>query len=137
MCAAVRFLLIGNSEQIDGLVEEAETAEVTVERRGDDPPGSDGGREIAAIAAQLREFEAALTGAERPDAVVVASDSSAALAAVIVATKLGTPVGCVVVPGADPDGTNARLIRQLADRELAADPAAILDWMRDTYTQRA
>jgi UDP-N-acetylglucosamine 2-epimerase len=135
--APVRVLLVANSAQIDGLDDAAEAAEIVVERWREDRSAADGDEEIGAIAAALREFEAVLTGADRPDAVVVASDSSASLAAVIVATKIGTPVARLSASGSDPDGTNCRLIRQLADSELAREPAAIADWARDTYTARA
>jgi hypothetical protein len=134
--AAVRVLFVGNRAQIDEFVDAAREAELTVERwREEHSPGG-GGEAIAAIAADLGEFEAALTAADRPDAVVVVSDSNASLAAVIVATKAGTPVSLVGGAEEQPDGTNARLIRQIADRELAADPAAIVDWVRGTYTDR-
>jgi UDP-N-acetylglucosamine 2-epimerase len=129
--------LVANSAQIDGLDDAAEAAEIVVERWREDRSAADGDEEIGAIAAALREFEAVLAGADRPDAVVVASDSSAALAAVIVATKIGTPVARISASGSDPDGTNCRLIRQLADRELAPEPAVIVDWVRGIYTARA
>jgi UDP-N-acetylglucosamine 2-epimerase len=133
----MRVLLVGNSEQIDRFAGAAADTELAVERWREDEPVEGGEEAVAAIAASLRQFEAALTGAEQPDAVVAASDSSAALAAVIVATKVGTPVAALADQGARPEGTNARLIRQLADRELAPEPAAIVDWVRGTYTQRA
>jgi hypothetical protein len=129
--------LIANSAQIDGLAEAAGAADVALERWPEHRLAGGEGEEIAAIAAALREFETALTAADAPDSVLVASASSDALAAVIVATKVGTPVACVGVTGPDPGGTNARLIRQLADRDLAPEPAAIVDWVRDTYTERA
>lgn len=133
----MRVLAVGNSAQIDAFVDAAREAELTVEPwRGEQSPRG-GGEAIAAIAGDLRELEAALTAPGRPDAVVVASDSNASLAAVIVATKVGTPVAAVPDPDRQADGTNARLIRQLADRELAADPAAIVGWVRGTYTERA
>lgn len=133
----VRILFVGNSAQIDGFVDAAREAELAVERwREEEPRPASGGEAIAAIAANLREFEAALTAADRPDAVVVVADSNASLAAVIVATKVGTPVAMVADPGRQPDGTNPRLIHQLADRQLAPDPAAIVDWAGGTYTER-
>ena len=135
--ASVKALLVGNSAQIAGLDDAAVAAEVVVERWREDRRAAGGDEEIAAIAADLRDLEAALAGAGRPDAVLVVADSNAALAAVIVATKAGTPVARVDAPGADPEGTNARLIRQLADRQLAPEPAAIIDWLRGIYTARA
>jgi hypothetical protein len=55
---------------------------------------------------------------------------------VLVATKLGTPVAAIERPGREPGGVNARLIRQLSDVRLAPDAPAIVDWLRDTYTER-
>jgi UDP-N-acetylglucosamine 2-epimerase len=66
----------------------------------------------------------------------VSSDSSAALSAVLVATKLRTPVAAIERAGREPGGVNGRLIRQLSDVRLAPEPAAISNWLRDTYTQR-
>jgi hypothetical protein len=133
----VKVLLVGNSAQIEGFVDAAREAELAVERRREDEPAGGGDEAPAAIAADLREFEAALTATDHPDAVVVASDSNASLAAVIVATKVGSPVAVVSDPDRQSDGANGRLIRQLADRELAAAPAAIVDWVRGTYTDPA
>jgi hypothetical protein len=129
--------LVANSAQIAGLDDAAASADVVVDRWREGRPAADEDEEIAAIAVDLRDLEAALTGTGRPDAVLLAAVSNAALAAVIVATKAGTPVACVNVPGRDPEGTNARLIRQLADRELAPEPAVIVDWVRGIYTARA
>jgi hypothetical protein len=68
--------------------------------------------------------------------VVVDSHSSAALAAVIVATKLGRPVAGIEGQPDEAEGSNATLIRQLADIELAPNAPAIVGWFRDTYTER-
>jgi threonine dehydrogenase-like Zn-dependent dehydrogenase len=132
----VRILIVGNSGNTGALAEGLEGAEVMVERWPDDPPPSGGPEEVAAIARELRELERAL-GEGGPDVVLVASGSSAALAAVLVATKLGTPVGWIGAAGEDPAGANVSLIRLLADAALAPDPTAIVDWSRDTYTDRA
>jgi hypothetical protein len=133
----VKILLVGICANIDRLVGEVKAADLAVERWPEGAASADTAQEIAAIASDLRRFESALGSAEGPDGIVVASDSSASLAAVLVATKLGTPVACLDASGEDPVGTNALLIRQLADAELAAESAAIVDWMRDTYTDRA
>jgi UDP-N-acetylglucosamine 2-epimerase len=131
----VRVLLVGNSEEGPGLVRNLEGEEIAVERRPDDSRPAAGPEEIGAIARELREFETAL-GAGGPDAVLVGSDSSASLAAVLVATKLGTPVAAVE-RGVPQGGVNGRLIRQLSDARLAPEPSAILNWLRGTYTGRA
>jgi hypothetical protein len=132
----VRVLLVGNSAEAGALSEELGKADMPVERWPEDPAPAGGPEEIASIARELREFERALSDGG-PDAVLVTSASSASLAAVLVATKLRTPVAHVDLPAGDPSGANARLIGQLADATLAPEPAAIVNWVRDTYTDRA
>jgi UDP-N-acetylglucosamine 2-epimerase len=132
----VRVLLVADSAAAATLAEELEAPDLTVEHWPEPPPPADGEEEIAAIARELLELERAL-GQEGPDAVLVASDSSAALGAILVATKLGTPVGRVEATTGDPAGANMRLITRLADAALAPEPAAIVDWLRGTYTPRA
>jgi UDP-N-acetylglucosamine 2-epimerase len=131
----MRVLIVGTSGNADALAEAVEANGLAVERRPDGSPAATGPEEIAAIARELREFERAL-GDGGADAVVVVSHSSACLAAVLVATKLGTPVAGIDGQAGDADGANARLIRQLADIELAPDTSAIVSWLRDTYTER-
>jgi UDP-N-acetylglucosamine 2-epimerase len=131
----VRVLLVGNSEEASGLAESLDGEAVAVEHRPDESPPAGGPEEIAAIAHELREFERVL-GEDGPDAVLVGSASAAALAAVLVATKLGTPVAAVASGGQDPHGVNARLIRQLSDAQVAPEPAAVVNWLRGTYTER-
>lgn len=131
----MRVLLVGNSGNADALAEEFEADGLSVERWPEDPLAPGGPEEIAAIARDLREFERALADGGA-DAVVVDSHSSASLAAVLVATKLGTPVAGVEGRAGDDDGANATLIRQLADIELAPNAPAIVSWLRDTYTER-
>ena len=45
-------------------------------------------------------------------------------------------IGALAHAGREPGGVNGRLIRQLSDVRLAPQPAAISNWLRDTYTQR-
>jgi UDP-N-acetylglucosamine 2-epimerase len=127
---------VGNNADDGALSEELGGAGMPVERWTEDSHATGGPEEIAAIARELREFERVL-GDGGPNAVLVASDSSASLAAVLVATKLETPVASIGVPAGDPAGANARLIGQLADARLAPEAAAIVNWLRDTYTDRA
>jgi UDP-N-acetylglucosamine 2-epimerase len=127
-------LLVGESEDAAGLAEGL-GEDIVLERRPDDPEPASGPDEIGVIAAELREFEAALSDGG-PDAVLVASDSSASLAAVLVATKLGTPVAAVERAGREPGGVNGRLVRLLSDARLAPEGPAIVNWLRDTYTER-
>lgn len=129
-------LIVGEETGANSLRADLETAGMAAEVRADEPPPADGPDEIGQIAGGLREFERIL-GDGGPDAVLVASASPAALAAVLVATKAGTPVARLDAagPAGDPSA-NARLIGQLADTTLAAEPAAISDWARDGYPAR-
>jgi UDP-N-acetylglucosamine 2-epimerase len=131
----VRILIVDDNAHPEALPGQIDGVDLTVQRwpaRGQ--PDRDGAEEIAAIARSLREFEEEL-GNGGPDAVLLGSDSSAALAAVIVATKLGTPVASLAAAGvAESAGTNHRLIRQLSDTILAPEPAAIAAWLRASYT---
>jgi UDP-N-acetylglucosamine 2-epimerase len=132
----MRILIVGAPEPAP-LAAELDASGVTVEHRADDAPSGGGPQEIAEIARDLREFERAL---EDPgaDAVLVASDSPAALAAVLVATKAGVPVARLRTgEGTTEETSNARLIRQLADAALAPEAAAVLAWARDGYPARA
>jgi hypothetical protein len=132
---SVRLLLVGNSADAASLADELKAADLTVERWPEGPSAGGGAEEVAAIARELRKFERALNQ-DGPDAVLLGSNSNAALAAVLVATKLGAPVVRVELAGTDPAGANADLIGHLADAALAPEPAAIVDWVRDTYTPR-
>lgn len=67
----------------------------------------------AVLAAALVSFEAEAV-ARRPTSVLLADDSDAALAAALVATKLGIPVAATEA-ASDPSRANGRLIAQLAD----------------------
>ncbi len=131
----MRVLLVGNSEETSRLARLLDDGDLALERRVDGSEPSGGPEEIAAIAIELREFERIL-GEGGPDAVLVASASSASLAAVLVATKGRTPVAGIEPPGGERHGANARLIRRLSDAELAPEAAAISNWLRDTYTHR-
>jgi UDP-N-acetylglucosamine 2-epimerase len=132
----MRVLIVGGPETTS-LGDELEAAGVTVEKRADDPPRGGGPEEIAELATDLREFEEVL-GDHGSDAALLASDSPTALAAVLVATKVGVPVARLrPTDGTADDGANARLIRQLADAALPPEPAAIVEWARDGYPARA
>jgi UDP-N-acetylglucosamine 2-epimerase len=131
----VKILLVGDTGDATALADELVGEGVDVERRADEPGPASGADEIGALARELREFERAL-GDGGPDLVLVASASSAALAAVLVATKVGTPVAAIERAGGEPGTVNARLIRQLSDARLAPEAAAISGWLRGTYTER-
>jgi hypothetical protein len=134
--SCVRIVLVGTSEEADSLAEELAGPDLVVDRHPDDALPGDGADEVEQIARDLRELERIL-GDRRPEAVLVASASSAALAAVLVATKLEIPAFRLEIEVGDPPGSNADLIRQLADAALAPEPAAILRRVRGTYTPRA
>jgi UDP-N-acetylglucosamine 2-epimerase len=96
------------------------------------PPGARRG-EVAELAAALRALEALLAG-EGAERVVIAGSSDLALAAVLVATKMGVPVAAV---GDErdrsddgPGAVNSRLIARLADTTLDPDPGAAIAWLR-------
>jgi len=120
---------------VSRLAQSLDDRDIALERRLDESEPSGGREEIAAVANELREFERAI-GEGGPDALLVASDSSASLAAVLVATKHRIPVAGIDSGARERAGVNARLIRRLSDAELAPEPAAIVSWLRDTYTER-
>lgn len=126
--------MVGEGEAADRLAAALAGADVAVERTPEPPPEKAGAEEIALIAKALLEIEE-LLGEEGPDVVLLASRSSTALAALLVATKLGTPTAAIepISEGVSAD-INARLIGQLADTALAADAEAIVAWVRDAYT---
>jgi len=131
----VRVLLVGNDDGAAALMGGLDGDDIVLELRPDDSPPASGPDEIGVIARELREFDETLSGGG-PDAVLISSDSSAALSAVLVATKLGTPVAVIERAERDPSGVNGRLVRELADARLAPQPAAVSNWLRDTYTER-
>jgi UDP-N-acetylglucosamine 2-epimerase len=133
----MRVLIVGEGPEAASIGESLEAAGVAVERRGADSPAAGGSEEVLEIARGLLDLERALSE-PRADAVLVVSPSSAALAAIIVATKLGTPVARLELTGdATPEDANARVIRQLADAALAPDPTTIVNWVRGGYSPRA
>jgi hypothetical protein len=117
-------LLVGDSEATGRLLEPLSGAgiEVTLDEH---PPAADKG-EIAGLADELLRLGAALAE-HRPAAVLLADASDRALAAALVATKLLIPVAAVGIDGTD--GANARLLAQLADRKLSAEPGEIRAWV--------
>lgn len=75
-----------------------------------DPPETEAS--TVALASALREAERSFA-AEQPGAVLLADDTDAALAALLVAAKLGVPAWTRA--GASSSSSNGRLIAQLAD----------------------
>jgi hypothetical protein len=129
----VRVLLVGEGEAADRLAAALAGADVSVERTPEPRPEK-GAQEIKVIAKALLELEE-LLGEQELEAVLLASRSGTALAALLVATKLGTPtVAIEPVSERAPADINARLIGQLADTALAGDAKAIVAWLHAAYT---
>ena len=126
-------LIVGPAADASELAGALERSGLSVELRDDAPRARDGPSEIEEMARDLRELESALRGGNL-DAVIIASTSAAALAAVLVATKEGTPVARLEAPGRSAnEDSNARLIRRLADTTLPRQPAAIVEWAGAGY----
>jgi hypothetical protein len=133
----VHVLIVGPAAAASELAGALERSGLAVELWDDAPPARDGPSEIEEMARNLRELESALRGGNL-DAVVIASTSAAALAAVLVATKERTPVARLEAPGDSADAdSNARLIHQLVDTTLPHESAAIVEWARGGYPARA
>lgn len=126
--------MVGAGDVADRLADALAASDVAVERAPDPAPAKTGAQEIAAIAKSLLELED-LLAEDGAGAVLLASRSGTALAALLVATKLGLPTA-QLEPLADQGGDeiNARLIGQLADKKLAVDADGIVAWLCDAYT---
>jgi len=128
----MRLLIVGDDQRAERLVLGLESEEISLELPG--PALATAGQvdEIGELAAAMRGFEERLI-ADAPDALLLASSTDLALAALLVATKLGIPVaGVGDAHESSGTGVNRRLIEQLADTTLAADPEAIAAWLRAT-----
>jgi hypothetical protein len=129
----VHVLIVGPAADASELAGGLERSGLVVELRDDAPRARDGPSEIEEMARDLRELESALRGGNL-DAVIIASTSAVALAAVLVAVKEGTPVARLEAPGRSAnEDSNARLIRRLADTTLPREPAAIVEWAGAGY----
>lgn len=124
----MRLIIAGGEREVRVLASTAGEAGIDA-RTIAEPDGHEAS--VTALAARLRELEASIAS-ERPDAVVVADDTDAALAALLAATKVGVPA--VAVAGAGSSSSNGRLISSLADERLHAGPTALGDWAR-SYTE--
>ena len=124
----MKVTIVGGDATADGLAAIAGDAEIEA-RVIAETPGAE--RSAAALAERLRELERAIL-AESPEAVLVVDDTDSALAAVLVATKLGVAV--VTAAEAIPTSSNGRLIERLADERLPDGPSGLADWVR-TYTE--
>lgn len=131
----MRVVLVGTGPGAEALAAELATEDVAVTRWPEQREPRDASEEIAAIARSLREFEGALEDGGY-DAVLAVSRSAASLAAVIVATKLRTPVAAIRLAEGEADGVDATLVHRLADADVAPEAASIAAWLRETYTER-
>ena len=130
----MRLLIVGEDAHAEGLAQALESHDVVIERLEADAIPAGEGEEIAQIAAAMRAFEALLSDAGL-DALLLTSVSNVALAALLVATKLEIPVAGTQSTAAEGDRSseiNRRLIDRLADTTLAAEPEAIMAWLRAT-----
>jgi len=130
----MKLLIVGQDERAERLARGLEGVGISMEQPGPASIPSAEEDEIAQLAAAMRSFEERLI-ADAPDGLLLASSTNLALAALVVATKLGIPVAGI--DGADARDSqdaslNRRLIEQLADTTLAADPEAIAAWLRAT-----
>jgi UDP-N-acetylglucosamine 2-epimerase len=125
-------MLIGDWTGADALAGSLEAEEVEV-KRAPQRLSAPGGSQIAGIAASLVAWEE-LMSEDSPDAVLLASASDAALAAVVVATRRQITVVSLEDAASNDDPElelNGRLIHQLADVTLTGDPGTVGAWLRE------
>jgi hypothetical protein len=123
----MRVLLVGDEAELGNLAAALRERGLAVEVTPSPSSGEQTG--LAALAGGLRAFERLLSDGT-PRAVVVGSPSDAALAAILVASKLGVPTARLDPSDRAPSGTdvNRTVIEQLADAVLARDPEAVASW---------
>ena len=129
----MKVLIVGEHEDRRGLAAALEAQGVEVGRPAEGLLPGPAGDEVAELAEALIAFGRLFAG-DAPDAVLVASSSNLALAAVLVATKVRIPVvGLVTQPEHEDrlSELNRGLIAQLADSTAADDPAAIAASLRE------
>jgi UDP-N-acetylglucosamine 2-epimerase len=136
----VQLLIVGEGDAAERLAEALRSGGIAVERASAPATSPAGEGEAARIATAMRAFEELLT-ADRPDGVLLISSSNAALAALLVATKLGVAVARFEEAGAredargeegEGDAINGVLISRLADTSVAADAEAVAAWLGPT-----
>jgi UDP-N-acetylglucosamine 2-epimerase len=129
----MRVLLVGEGTRAIALADALRDPGNRVDVRSETSDPHTSGDGARALAGQIVAFER-LLASERPDAVLVASDGDAAVAAVIVATKLTVPVATLGEAGAGGHEAevNRTLVESLADARLAYDPQAAASWVAGT-----
>jgi hypothetical protein len=126
----MKVVIVDESGDLDTVVGALE-ADGLEARRPPEALAGAGSGEAGEIAAALIGFER-LFAEGRPNAVLLGSASNLALAAVLVATKVGIPAAAVQDrSGMRGPAVNGRLIGQLADATLAADAPATAAWLRE------
>ncbi len=106
-------IIVGDAATAETLARSAGKAETARIWAAPPPDPADRPGTSAPLARELTRFEADALG-RKPERVVLADDSDAALAAALVATKLLIPVEAVEA-AMSPSTANGRLIAQLAD----------------------
>jgi UDP-N-acetylglucosamine 2-epimerase len=133
----MKVLIVGELEGRRGLAAALEAESVDVGRPPEGSLPAPAGDEVAELAEALIAFDR-LFAADALDAVLVASTSNLALAAVLVATKVRIPVVGLVTQTEHEDRLselNRGLIAQLADFTAAdEDPETIAASLRELTT---
>jgi len=130
----MKALLVGEGTRAEALATALRRAGVRVDLRSEEASGPQAGRgDVGMLPREILDLERLLTG-EPPDAVLVASDGDAALAAAIVATKLVVPLATLGEPGSAgrEAEVNRTLLTSLADARLADDPQTAASWVAGT-----
>jgi UDP-N-acetylglucosamine 2-epimerase len=128
----MRALFVSDHPPPDGLVASLEQAGVALELPPAEPAARPDASELTEIATALRGFERLLSR-DGPEAVLLGSASNQALAALLVASKLGVPVARLEPVALEAASSiNSTVIGQLADATLADEAEAIAAWARDT-----
>ena len=126
----MRVLIVDGGGLADRIEAGLQEAGIVVDRARDGAGGAQAS-ELAGIAEGLRTFER-LLAENRPDGVILDGASNAALAAVLVATKVGVRVARLEGTGNRDSAINRAVIAQLADATLAGDPDALIAWIQGT-----
>jgi UDP-N-acetylglucosamine 2-epimerase len=132
----MKVMVVGETGRPHELAAALETEGVEVGRPPEGALPDAPADEVGQIARGLIAFEK-LFAEDAPDAVLLASASNLALAAVLAATKAQIPVAALEqwAPGQDTlSELNRRLIARLADVRVAGDAGTIATSLRDLVT---
>jgi UDP-N-acetylglucosamine 2-epimerase len=127
----MRVLIVGEHERPHALAAALEAAGAEVARPPEGALGATAGDQVGELAAALTAFDRLLAD-DAPEAVLLVSATTPALAAVLVATKLQIPVAALVeAPKDRASELDARLIEGLANGTVSDDAAAITASLRE------